>query len=162
MLKELGPVLCGIIIAARSSSSISAEISSLKNNNQIDVLQSLSINPYNFLIIPKILAIVLCSPILLLCMVFIAKYGSYIVLVKFFEFSSYGYIELSLSTFELADLKIGFLKIIVFTFFSSLVACFNGMNTDKGAGGITVSVINTVVSSCLLILFFNFIITLLF
>jgi phospholipid/cholesterol/gamma-HCH transport system permease protein len=159
LLKELGPVLSGLMLVARVGSSMTAEIGGMVVNNQIDSLISLSVSPFRFLYIPRIIATTISMPFLAIIASLIGIIGSYIVCTKFFDFSEMYYISLVSEAFSYSDFKIGLVKSVVFGFLISIISCYKGSITEDGSVGIGRSTISAVVSCCIYILFFNFVIT---
>jgi phospholipid/cholesterol/gamma-HCH transport system permease protein len=159
MLKELGPVLCGLMLVARVGSSMVAEIGGMAINNQIDSLITLSVNPFRFLYIPRILASIISMPMLTILASLMGVIGSMLVCTISFSFSINHYIQLLISAFDFYDFKIGVTKSVVFGAIISIVSCYKGSITEDGSVGIGRSTISAVVSCSIYILLFNFLIT---
>jgi phospholipid/cholesterol/gamma-HCH transport system permease protein len=159
LVKELGPVLLGLMFAARSGSSITAEIGSMQANNQIESLLMMSTNPFSFLFIPRILSSIFFTPLLLLIIIAIGLLGSMIVANFVFDFSMNLYFSLLYEVVKWEHLKIGLIKSIVFLSTISFISCYQGYYVKNGAIGIGKSTINSVVYSCIFVLFANLVIT---
>lgn len=158
LTKELGPVLCGLMISARVGSSMTAEIAGMAVNNHIDSLITLSANPFRFLILPRVLSTIIAMPILTTIVSIIGVLGAFLVSVYMFDFSIFSYLQITLDNFIFYDYWTGIVKSLVFGAFISIIACYNGYYTSDGAVGIGRATIKTVVTCCVGILFFNFII----
>jgi len=161
LLKELGPVLCGLMIVARVGSSMVAEIGGMKINNQIDALTSLAVDPFKFLYIPRILATTIAMPLLCTILSIIGIMGSFFIMTMVFNFSPNVYVEIIINSFDFYDYNIGMIKSIIFGFIISLTACYNGSNARDGSVGVGYATVKTVVACCVYVLFFNFLVTVL-
>jgi phospholipid/cholesterol/gamma-HCH transport system permease protein len=159
LMKELAPVLCGLMIVARVSSSMSAEIGSMKTNNQIDVLTSMSISPYRFLYAPRIISMIIAQPILTTIAIIMGVAGSFIVSCNMYGFTDVYFLNLVWEDFEWSAYIMGITKGAIFGALLSIIASYKGNQTQDGAVGIKKTTISSVVISCVFILMFNFIIT---
>ena len=148
--RELAPVLAGLMVAGRIGASIAAEI---------DALVTLSTNPFKYLIAPRLIAGTLMLPVLVLIADIIGVMGGYIVSVHALDFLSENYLRQSWNFIEFIDVFSGLVKAAVFGFIVTLMGCYYGYNAGRGAQGVGAATINAVVSSSILILFFNYILT---
>ena len=159
MVRELGPVLGGLMVAARVASSIAAEIGTMKVTEQIDALTTLSTNPMKYLTLPRLLAATLSVPILVALGDSIGVFGGYVVGVTRLGFNSATYLENTVSYLETWDVISGLVKGAAFGFIVALMGCYHGMNSDRGAQGVGRATKAAVVSASVLILAANFILT---
>ena len=159
LMKELAPVLCGLMIVARVSSSMSAEIGSMVSGNQIDALTSMSINKYGFLYFPRVLSMIIAQPILTTIAIIMGIGGSCVVACNMYGFTENYFIHLIWNDFEFSSYLMGIVKGCVFGALLSIIACYKGNKTTDGAVGVKKTTISSVVLSCVFILIFNFIIT---
>ncbi len=157
--RELAPVLAGLMVAGRVGASIAAEIGTMRVTEQIDALSTLSVNPYKYLIVPRILAGTLMLPILVLIGDLIGVFGGYLVSIHVLDFGVGSYLSQSWDTLETIDVVSGLTKAAVFGFLVSLMGCYHGFNSGRGAQGVGAATTNAVVSSSILILVFNYVIT---
>ncbi|MGD9639501.1 MAG: MlaE family ABC transporter permease [Alphaproteobacteria bacterium] len=162
LTRELGPVLAGLMVAGRIGASMAAEIGTMKVTEQIDALTTLSTNPIKYLVVPRVVAGILMLPILVFIGDIIGVYGGYIVGVYKLGFNSTNYIVNTFQHVETLDVVSGLVKASVFGFIISLLGCYNGYNSKGGAQGVGAATTNAVVSSSILILTFNYILTELF
>lgn len=162
MVRELGPVLSGLMVAGRVSASIAAELASMKVTEQIDALVTLSSNPLKYLAVPRVLAATLTLPILVAVGDSIGIFGGYLVGVNSLDFNAAGYLKNTVTFLELWDVTSGLIKGAVFGFILSIMGCYHGMNSGRGAQGVGRATINAVVSSSILILAANYLLTSLF
>jgi phospholipid/cholesterol/gamma-HCH transport system permease protein len=159
MVRELGPVLVGLMIAARVTSSVAAEIATMKVTEQIDALVTLATNPFKYLVGPRIIAAVVTLPILVAIGDTIGVMGGYIVGTRSLGFNSYAYIKNTADFLELDDVTSGLIKAAVFGFIIAVMGCYHGFNSKGGAAGVGRATTNAVVSSAILILAANFALT---
>lgn len=159
LMKELAPVLCGLMIVSRVGSSMSAEIGGMATNNQLDVLTSMSINIYRYLYFPRVMSMVIMQPILTTIAIITGVIGSYTVATTVYGFTDLYFLRLIWEGFEWPDYFMSVIKGVFFGLVISLIACYEGNNTKDGAVGIKKTTILTVVLSCVYILILNFIIT---
>lgn len=157
--RELAPVLAGLMVAGRVGASIAAEIGTMRVTEQIDALKTLSVNPFKYLIAPRMIAGTLMLPLLVLTGDLIGVFGGYLVAVNNLGFSPVSYLEQSWNTVEQMDVISGLIKAAAFGFIVSLMGCYHGFNSGRGAQGVGQATTNAVVSSSILILIFNYIIT---
>ena len=162
LTRELGPVLAGLMVAGRIGASMAAEIGTMRVTEQIDALTTLSTNPYKYLIAPRLIAGLLMLPLLVLFADIIGVFGGYIVAVFKLGFNPNVYLANTIDFLEPLDVISGLVKAAVFGFIIALMGCYNGFNSKGGAQGVGAATTNAVVSSSILILVFNYMITELF
>ena len=160
--RELGPVLAGLMVAGRIGASMAAEIGTMRVTEQIDALTTLSTNPYKYLIAPRLIAGLLMLPLLVLVADIIGVFGGYLVGVYKLGFNPNVYLANTIDFLEPLDVISGLVKAAVFGFIIALMGCYNGFQSQGGAQGVGTATTNAVVSSSILILTFNYIITELF
>lgn len=157
--RELAPVLAGLMLAARVGASIAAEIGTMRVTEQIDALRTLNVNPMKYLVVPRVLAGFLMLPILVFIADIIGVLGGWLVGVYVLDFSSAGYLRQTLDFVTWNDVSSGLIKAAVFGLIVTLMGCYNGYNSGRGAQGVGRATTNAVVSSAILILIFNYILT---
>ncbi|WP_438938411.1 MlaE family ABC transporter permease [Aliiruegeria sabulilitoris] len=162
MARELGPVLGGLMVAARVASSIAAEIGTMKVTEQIDALVTLSTNPIKYLAVPRVLAATVTVPVLVAVGDSIGIMGGWLVGVNRLDFNSAAYLRNTIDFLEAADVASGVAKGAVFGFLVALMGCFYGMNSGRGAQGVGKATKLAVVSASVLILGSNYLLTELF
>ncbi len=159
MVRELGPVLAGLMVAGRVGASIAAEIGTMRVTEQIDALTTLSTNPLKYLVVPRILAATLAMPVLVLIGDIIGVMGGYLVGVYRLDFNSAAYISNSIDFLESGDVTSGLIKAAVFGFIVAVMGCYNGFRSARGAQGVGQATTNAVVSASILILASNYFLT---
>ena len=160
--RELAPVLAGLMVAGRIGASIAAEIGTMRVTEQIDALTTLSTNPFKYLIAPRLIAGTLMLPLLVLIADVIGVYGGYIVGVYKLDFVSENYIHRTWEFLTADDVVSGLWKAAAFGFIVTLMGCYNGFNSQRGAQGVGAATTNAVVSASILILIANYFLTQLF
>ncbi len=162
MVRELGPVLGGLMVAARVASSIAAEIGTMKVTEQIDALVTLSTNPIKYLAVPRVLAATLAVPVLVAVGDAIGIAGGWLVGVNRLGFNSTTYLQNTVDFLETWDVVSGLWKGAAFGFIVALMGCYHGMNSGRGAQGVGAATKSAVVGASVLILAANYILTELF
>jgi phospholipid/cholesterol/gamma-HCH transport system permease protein len=162
MVRELGPVLGGLMVAARVASSIAAEIGTMKVTEQIDALVTLSTNPIKYLAVPRVLAATLAVPVLVGVGDAIGIAGGWLVGVNRLGFNSTVYLQNTYDFLESWDVVSGLWKGAAFGFIVALMGCYHGMNSGRGAQGVGAATKAAVVGASVLILATNYILTELF
>ncbi len=157
--RELGPVLAGLMVAGRIGAAFAAEIGTMRVTEQIDALETLSTNPFKYLVFPRLLAGLLMLPCLVLVADIIGVFGGYIVSVEKLGFGPESYLRSTLEFLEFRDVFSGLVKAAVFGFLIALMGCYHGYHSRGGAQGVGASTTNAVVSASILILLCNYLIT---
>ncbi len=159
MVRELGPVLVGLMIAARVTSSIAAEIATMKVTEQIDALVTLSTNPIKYLTVPRVLAGFLTVPLLTAVGDIIGIMGGFLVATGQLGFNRASYIQNTVDFLEGPDVVSSLIKGAAFGFIATLVGCYQGMQSGRGAMGVGQATKTAVATASILILAANFILT---
>ena len=159
MVRELGPVLAGLMVAGRVASSIAAELGTMRVTEQIDALTTLSTNPMKYLVVPRVVAATIVMPLLVLIGNTIGIMGGYLVGVARLDFNAATYIQNTVDFLEIGDVTSGLIKAAVFGFILGLMGCYSGYNSGRGAQGVGQATTNAVVSASVLILSVNYLLT---
>ena len=159
MVRELGPVLVGLMIAARVTSSIAAEIATMKVTEQIDALVTLSTHPMKYLTAPRVLAALIVVPLLVGVGDIIGIYGGYIVGTQQLGFNAASYIKNTVDFLELADIISSMVKGCAFGGIAATMGCYYGMQSGRGAQGVGQATKASVQAAAVLILAANFLLT---
>ncbi len=162
MVRELGPVLVGLMIAARVTSSIAAEIATMKVTEQIDALVTLSTHPMKYLTAPRVLAAFLVVPLLVAVGDVIGIYGGFLVGTGTLGFAPGTYIQNTWDFLTRADMVSSLAKGAAFGFIAAVMGCYHGMNSGRGAQGVGAATKTSVEAAAILILAANFLLTSLF
>lgn len=162
MVRELGPVLVGLMIAARVTSSIAAEIATMKVTEQIDALVTLSTHPMKYLTAPRVLAALIVVPALVGVGDLIGIFGGYIVSTQQLGFNPASYVKNTVNFLETADIVSSLIKGCAFGGIAATMGCYYGMNSGRGAQGVGQATKASVQAAAVLILAANFILTSIF
>lgn len=159
MIRELGPVLTGLMVTGRAGSAIAAEIGTMRITEQIDALVTLRINIFQYLVIPRILAGVAILPCLALFSMIFGIVGGYVVCVHILGLSPEDYTTSIRNFVEVADIRSGLIKSAAFGLILSWVGTYKGFYTEGGARGVGIATTQSVVTSSIMILITNYFLT---
>lgn len=161
MGRELSPVLTGVVVAGRVGAAITAEIGSMKVTEQIDALRVMATDPVAYLVVPRFLACVFMTPLLVVFADVIGTIGGYLVATLYAGISSFTYIH-SIKVFAVVnDLTGGLVKAMVFGGIVAIIGCHKGLTTAQGAAGVGRATTGSVVCSMILIFIANYFLSLL-
>lgn len=159
LIRELGPVLTGLMVTGRACSAIAAEIGTMRITEQIDALVTLRINVFQYLIVPRVVAGTFIMPFLTLFSMMFGIIGGYCVAVYVLDLSPEDYRNSIRNFVELSDIVGGLIKAAVFGFILTWVGSFKGFYTKGGAYGVGRATTQSVVQSSIMILIANFFLT---
>lgn len=159
MTRELGPAITALMVTGRAGSAMAAEIGTMRVTEQIDALYSMSVNPIQYLIVPRVIAGVLMLPVLTIVSDFIGIVGGYVVGVGLLNINSGIFMARIIEFVSLGDLVNGLLKSAVFGLILSLVGCYKGFHTSGGAAGVGRATTQSVVISSVSILISDYFLT---
>lgn len=157
--RELAPVMAGLMVAGRIGASMAAELGTMRVTEQIDALTTLSTNPFKYLIVPRVVAAVLMLPVLVFLGDIIGICGGFLVGIYKLDFNATSYLTNTWNYLQPMDIISGLIKSAVFGFIIAVLGCYNGFYSKGGAQGVGQATTNAVVSSSILILIFNYILT---
>ncbi len=156
MTRELGPVLTGLMVTGRAGSAMAAEIGTMQITEQIDAIKTLCINPYQYLIVPRVLAGIIIMPFLAIISMICGVIGGYIYCVNVIGLNPESYITSIQQFVELSDINGGLIKSSFFGLILSWVGSYNGYLTRGGALGVGISTTRSVVIGSIMILISNY------
>jgi phospholipid/cholesterol/gamma-HCH transport system permease protein len=157
--RELGPVIAGLMVAGRVGAAIAAEIGTMRVTEQIDALTTLSTNPIRYLVVPRVVAAVISMPILVGVADCIGIFGGYVASTRSLGFNGSVYMNNTMNGLVYWDVESGLIKAAVFGFIIALMGCYNGFHSKGGAQGVGTATTNAVVSSSILVLAANYLLT---
>ncbi len=159
MLRELAPVLVGLMVAGRVGSSMAAEIGTMRVTEQIDALKALATDPIQYLFVPRVIAGLIMLPFLVVLGDALGIYGGYLVGVKLMHTNPVIYKQNTFQFLEINDVISGLIKAAAFGLILTLTGCVRGYHTTGGAEGVGRATTNAVVSASLIILLTDFFLT---
>ena len=162
MTREIGPVLTSLVIAGRVGAAITAELATMKVTEQVEALETISLNPVRYLVAPRFLALLLMLPCLVVLGNLVGMFGGYVIGITQLGLGSGLYVDTTIEFLTTKDILTGLLKTAVFSMIISMTACYMGLSTDGGAEGVGRSTTRSVVTSFILIIIADAVLTALF
>lgn len=160
IVRETGPILAGVVVAARAGSAMTAEIASMKVSEQVDALRSMAISPEEYLVVPRVLGCLIVVPLLTMLANAGGVFGGGIVAVlKGVSWSAYTASIRQLLEPDGSDITKGLLKSVLFGLIVALIGCREGLATEGGAVGVGQSTTRSVVISIVLVFVANFLLS---
>ena len=156
VILELSPMITGLVLAGRVGANIAAEIGTMRVTEQIDALETLSIDPVAYLIVPRVLSGLVMFPVLVIIADFCGIFGGLVACLTTLDINSYQFIKGLKSWFNPWDAVFGLIKAFHFGFAITSIACYFGFYTTGGAQGVGKSTMNTVVASCVTIVILDY------
>jgi phospholipid/cholesterol/gamma-HCH transport system permease protein len=150
LLRELGPLMAAILLAARSGSAFAAELGTMKINEEVDALTTMGLEPVRFLVVPRVVAAVVVVPVLAMIMNVAGLIGGAVVFLSL-QFPLVTYVNRIVAAASVGDFLGGLFKAIVFGIIVAGVGCLRGLQTGSGAGAVGQSTTSSVVSGIVLI-----------
>ena len=154
---ELGPVLTALVVGGRVGAAIAAELGTMKVTEQVDALETLAIDPLEFLVAPRFIAAVIMLPVITVFADFLAIMGGFVVAWAGMEVSSHTFFTGLKLFFHASDVYSGLIKAFFFGGIIATMGCYHGLSTRGGAEGVGIATMKAVVSSCLLILITDYV-----
>jgi phospholipid/cholesterol/gamma-HCH transport system permease protein len=149
---ELGPVLTGLVVAGRVSASMAAELGTMRVTEQVDALETLAINPIEYLVAPRFIAAAVMLPMVTIFADLLAILGGLVVAITTLNVSLQIFVQGLRTFFEIEDVMSGLIKSLVFGIVIAHMGCFYGMRASGGAEGVGIATTRAVVAACVLIL----------
>jgi phospholipid/cholesterol/gamma-HCH transport system permease protein len=159
VIREIGPVIAGIMVSARCGSAMAAQIGTMAVTEQIDALTTLSTNPFKYLVVPRLLAATITLPLLVAVADIIGVMGGFLVATERLNFNPSVYMRTTMNFMTTEDVVSGLAKSAVFGFIIALMGCFHGYHSKGGAQGVGAATTSAVVSASIMILAANYILT---
>jgi len=162
IVRELGPGFAALMVAGRSSSAMAAELGAMRVSDQIDAMSTLAVDPFKYLVSPRVLATTLMLPFLVLIADIVGIYGGFLVAVYALDFEGVTFIRNIDQFLTNADVITGLAKAAVFGFIISTMGCYYGYTSRGGAQGVGAATRSAVVAAAVLVLASNYLMTSLF
>jgi phospholipid/cholesterol/gamma-HCH transport system permease protein len=158
-VRELGPVLTAIVVCGRVGAGIAAEIASMVVTEQVDAMRALGANPIQKLVVPRVVAAVIVTPLLVVLANVTGIYGGLVVAVYELDIGAHLYYRGLLYTLVIRDVVDGLLKSMAFGFLVVTIACYKGLNARGGTEGVGITTTSAVVTGCMVIFVADFFLT---
>lgn len=157
--REIAPVFTALMVVARAGSAMSAEIGTMKVTEQVDALSAMAVNPFHFLVVPRVVASTVMVPLLTVIFNYIGVVGAYFVSVTMLEIDPNLFQQKLVYYVDVSDFVGGLFKASVFGFLLALISCYRGYRTEGGAEGVGRSTTQAVVASSVAILVVDYFLT---
>ncbi len=151
MTREMGPMMAAIIMAGRTGASYAAQLGTMQVNEEVDALQTMGINPLDFLVLPRMTALILMMPLLAICSDFIGIVGGFFIGCFSLDISPILYYEQTIKAVHLNHFLVGMIKSVVFGYLVAFCGCLKGMNCGRSADSVGKATTSAVVTSIVLI-----------
>ena len=157
--RELAPVLTGVVVAGRVGASIAAEIGTMKITEQIDALKAMAVSPISYLVVPRFIALVVMMPILVIFADVLGFLGALVVSVFGAGINVFSFLNSAYQMLAVSDILGGIFKAFIFGIVVAIIACYRGLQTNKGAQGVGNTTTSSVVISISTIFVANYILS---
>ena len=158
LVRELGPILGSLIVAARSGAAITAQLGAMKISEQIDALDVMGVDSTNYLVVPKFISLIISMPLLVIYADFLGILGGYVVGASKFSFTAGLYFKMTFDSLVYKDIVSGLIKSVCFGAIIAFVSCFEGFRPHSSTE-VAKAVTNSVVYSFVLIIISDSILT---
>jgi phospholipid/cholesterol/gamma-HCH transport system permease protein len=152
MAREMAALMTAIVLAGRTGAAFAAQIGAMQGNEEVDALTTLGISPIDFLVLPRVLALVLMTPLLCLYSNLMGLIGGYVVSVGILDITGTAYINQTMLAVKLGDFAVGLVKSLVFGVIIASSGCLQGLRAGRSAAAVGEATTNAVVSCILLII----------
>ena len=159
LIRELGPVLCALMVTGRAGSAITAKIGIMRINDQIDALELMGLNPLRYLVVPTLIAFFIAMPLLTVAFDVVAIYGGYLAGVRVLGLDGGAYFGEMSNYVVLHDIVSGIYKSMSFGVLIAWTCCYKGFNCRFGAEGVSAATTQAVVNASVLILVWDYLFT---
>jgi phospholipid/cholesterol/gamma-HCH transport system permease protein len=152
MAREMAAVMTGIVLAGRTGAAFAAQIGAMQGNEEIDALTTLGISPIDFLVLPRMIALVLMTPLLCIYANAMGLLGGFLVAINILDVSPVAYLLRTEEAFTLGDFGIGIAKATVFGALVAITGCLRGIESGRNAAAVGAAATSAVVSGILAII----------
>ena len=159
LARELAPVLTALVVAGRVGAAIAAELGTMKVSEQIEALETMALNPVRYLVVPRFLALLIMLPCLTIMADIVGIFGGFLVGVFNLKLDPYRYITFTFKYMAWKDVWTGLVKSVTFAIVISMIGCYMGLKAKGGAEGVGRATTLSVVTSFILIILFDCILT---
>ena len=159
IVRELGPIMVGMICIGRAGSAYAAELGTMKGSEEIDAITTMGLKPVRMLVIPKIVALVVAMPFLVLIGDMAGVAGGVMIGTSMTEMTTKVYCDKTVDALVAANIFESLTKAVVFAFIIAAVGCFRGFEADRDAKGVGTATTSSVVTGILLLVLADFFVT---
>ncbi|NDD53562.1 ABC transporter permease [bacterium] len=159
MAREFGPVFTALMVIGRAGSAMTAELGSMRISEQIDALETLCIDPYQYLVVPRIVASTVILPFLSMFCTFFGIFAGYVAAVYVLGINPDTYTEAIRENVGMSDLVNGLIKSVIFGFLFAIISTYKGYGASGGAKGLGIAITQSVVYSNVTIIIADYILT---
>ncbi len=151
MVREMGPMMAAIIMAGRTGAAFAAQLGTMQANEEIDALQTMGLNPFDFLVLPRMTALVIMMPMLAVWADFVGILGGFFIGVFSLDISPILYIEQTIKAIKLNHFMVGIIKSVFFGYIVAFCGCLKGMTCGRSADAVGKATTSAVVTSIVFI-----------
>jgi phospholipid/cholesterol/gamma-HCH transport system permease protein len=153
--RELGPLITGIMLAARIGAAFTAELGSMQVNEEVEAIEAMGIGPLRFLAAPRILALLLLTPCLSTVANMAAVFASSLICKAYFSIAFLYFLDLVKDSLLIRDIVTGILKSFLFGLIIGAIACYRGLTVKGGAAGVGTNTTSSVVTAITTVIGFD-------
>lgn len=162
MVREMGPLLVGMVMTGFSGAAIAAEIGTMVVSEEVIALEASALNPVRFLVVPRLLAAMILMPVISLLATYVGVFGGFVVANLFLDMDALQFFRRAVDSLVASDVVVGLLKAEAFGILIVLVACLEGLRVTGGAEGVGRATTNSVVRSIVALIVCDLIFTAIF
>jgi len=155
MCRELSPILVAVVVAGRSGSAFTAQIGTMKLNEEIDAIVTMGLSPFQVLVLPRVLALIIAMPVLVFVGDVMGIFGGMLIAEYYLGITRPTFIERLSDVLPLVDLSVGLIKAPVFAIFIAMIGCRMGFIVEKNARSLGLNTTSTVVQSIVAVILLN-------
>jgi phospholipid/cholesterol/gamma-HCH transport system permease protein len=159
LARELAPIFTCIVVVARVGSAVATELGTMRVTEQIDALETMAVDPLNYLVTPRVLAAAVASPMLTMLFNAVALLGAYLIAVFTKDMSPGTFLNRIQTLVFLGDITQGLMKASVIGFVVTMIACFRGYRAEGGARGVGIATTQAVVGGLIAIFAIDYLYT---
>lgn len=145
--REMAAIITAVVMAGRTGAAFAAELATMQTNEEIDALEVLGLRPIDFLVLPRVAALLLMMPLLYVYGCVTGLFGGMVVAAGMLDLAPAAYLDRTLVAMDWSHLALGFIKSFVFGGLIGLVSCYSGLYAERNAEGVGVATTNAVVVS---------------
>ena len=155
--REFAPIITTLMLIAKNGSAMAAELGTMRVTEQIDALESMSVSPVHYLVLPRVVASVFTFPALTVLANVVGVMGAYVISTLLYGIDSASYIDYMFNVLKPKDIYIGLIKSAIMGFMVSTICCYFGLQASQGAKGVGDSATKAVVASSVSILMADYV-----